>query len=600
MARKKGWIIFLLVLGFFMILGGMFILGIRTMLEDRPIVKDNTVLKLRLSGLVTEQFSRDAFGREFEDASLQMHDIHHALAMAKVDKRIRGLQLVVNEPDLGWAKAREIRQVLQDFKTSGKFVTAFMETCNERSYYIACVADEIYLQPHSFVEFNGLASEVPFLKRMFNKLGMEPQVETIGKYKNAGDVLKRESMTPAHREATLALLEDIYDEFVQTVCARRGLERVAFESLLNKGIYKAEDALKEKFVDQLKYETEVTDLLKEKIFAADSTNWKERSLNTLSVSRYARVPAEDVGLAKGSKIALIYAIGSIVSGDGGIDPLFGRSMGSNTIADLLRTAKNNSAVKAVVLRVDSPGGSAVASDVIWAEIEKVQQEKPVIVSMSDVAASGGYWISMGCDAIVAQPTTITGSIGVVGSIFDLSGTYDKLGINWETVKKCEHADNFTEKRPLTDEEWQLLKDHISAIYDTFLGKAAEGRRKTREEVDKVGQGRVWTGVRALQYGLIDSLGGLDAALAIAKKKAGLAADAPTQWIVYPQPKSFFDSLVEKLSVRLAKLWASKFEEWAVIQKLPAETKQALRQIAIMRQFRNGEALAVEPQVPIVR
>ncbi|MFQ5752774.1 MAG: signal peptide peptidase SppA [bacterium] len=599
MARRKGWIIFFIILGFFVFLGGMFILGIMAAFEDKPVVRKDTVLKLNLAGLVTEKFSRNAIAREFEGAHLQMHDIRKTLAMAKVDKRIRGVYLRLSGPNVGWAKAQEIKNILLNFKESGKFVTAFMEACDEKSYYMALAADEIYLQPHSYAEFNGFASETPFLKRMFKKIGMQPQVDNIGKYKSAGDILKRDSMSPAHREATEALLDDIYEEFVRSVCEKRALERATFESVMDRGIYQSQEALEQNLVDALKYESEVVEILKEKVYGSESTDSKDRTLHTISVERYAKVSPEEVGLRKGSKIALIYAIGGIVPGKSGYDPLNGRNMGAQSIVSMLRTVKNTQAIKAVVLRVDSPGGSALASDVIWAEIEKVQKKKPVIVSMSDVAASGGYWIAMGSDAIVAQPTTITGSIGVVGAIFDLSGTYDKLGIVWETVKKGKHADMLTDKRPLTEEEWQVFKKNTYDIYQTFVEKVAEGRGKTWDEIHEIAQGRVWTGKRALQYGLIDSLGGLDAALAIAKKKAKIAADAPSQWIVYPQPKGLFESLFEKLSVRAANLFADKFQEWTVIQNLPSETKSLLAQIAIRRRFRNGESLAIAPYIPIV-
>ncbi|MFQ5771253.1 MAG: signal peptide peptidase SppA [bacterium] len=599
MARRKGWIIFFIILGFFVFLGGMFILGIMAAFEDKPVVRKDTVLKLNLAGLVTEKFSRNAIAREFEGAHLQMHDIRKTLAMAKVDKRIRGVYLRISGPNVGWAKAQEIKNILLNFKESGKFVTAFMEACDEKSYYMALAADEIYLQPHSYAEFNGFASETPFLKRMFKKIGMQPQVDNIGKYKSAGDILKRDSMSPAHREATEALLDDIYEEFVRSVCEKRALERATFESVMDRGIYQSQEALEQNLVDALKYESEVVEILKEKVYGSESTDSKDRTLHTISVERYAKVSPEEVGLRKGSKIALIYAIGGIVPGKSGYDPLNGRNMGAQSIVSMLRTVKNTQAIKAVVLRVDSPGGSALASDVIWAEIEKVQKKKPVIVSMSDVAASGGYWIAMGSDAIVAQPTTITGSIGVVGAIFDLSGTYDKLGIVWETVKKGKHADMLTDKRPLTEEEWQVFKKNTYDIYQTFVEKVAEGRGKTWDEIHEIAQGRVWTGKRALQYGLIDSLGGLDAALAIAKKKAKIAADAPSQWIVYPQPKGLFESLFEKLSVRAANLFADKFQEWTVIQNLPSETKSLLAQIAIRRRFRNGESLAIAPYIPIV-
>ncbi|MFQ6113868.1 MAG: signal peptide peptidase SppA, partial [bacterium] len=494
----------------------------------------------------------------------------------------------------------EIKSALNKFKEDGKFIIAFMPFCDERSYYIALSADEIYLQPHSFAEFNGFASEIPFLKRSLNKLGVQAQVLSVGKYKSAGDIFKRDSMSPDHREETEAFLNDVHEEFVKSVSEKRGIERAKLEAALNKGIYQSEEALEMKLVDELTYETSVLDKIKEKIYGKVATDDQHRSLRTISVNRYARISPKEVGLGKGDKIALIYAIGTIVPGSNGHDPLFGRNMGSQSIVSMLQSVGKNKSIKAVVLRVDSPGGFGVASDEIWAEIEKVRKEKPVVVSMSDVAASGGYWISMGCDAIVAQPMTITGSIGVVSTLFDLSGTYDKLGIVWETVKKGEHADMPTDKRPLTEEEWETFEKLNRDFYDVFVRKAADGRGKTRDEIHEIAQGRVWTGERALQLGLVDSLGGLDAALAIAKRKAGLASDAPTRWVVYPQPKGLFESLLEKFSVRVLRLFAPNSQEWAMIQNLPVETYSLLRQIAVMRRLRNGEIMAIAPFVPEIK
>jgi len=594
MAKKRGWLIFFILFGVFVFFGLIFIFAIMTALEDRPIVRNDTVLQFNLSGLVTEHFPRDAFGKEFEGASLQMHDIRKALAMAKVDERIRGIYLRVSMPQIGWAKSQELRDLLFDFKESGKFVTAFMEFCNEKSYYIAIAADEIYLQPHSFAEFNGFASEIPFFKRMFNKVGAEPQVENIGKYKSAGDIYKRESMTPAHREVTQALLDDIFEEFTQAVIRQRGIDKEEFLAALNQGIYDSEGALALNLVDALSYETGVIDSLKKKVFGE---NREDQNLKVMSLPRYAKIPYSEVGLGDGSKVALIYAIGAIVSGSGGHDPLMGRNMGSRSIIRYLRSAKKNKSIKAVVIRVDSPGGSSIASDEIWSEINSVRKIKPVVISMSDVAASGGYWISMDADAIVAQPLTITGSIGVVLTLFDLSGTYDKLGIDWETVKKGAHADMLTDKRAMTDGEWQTFKKLTRDVYDVFVQKVADGRNKSWDEIDEIAQGRIWTGEEALTFGLVDSLGGLDIALKIAKDKAGIIRGAQTQWLVYPQPKGFLESVFDRLSIRAAGLLSRNFHDLALIKTLPPETKSILKRIAVMSRARAGEIMAVAPFIP---
>jgi protease-4 len=263
----------------------------------------------------------------------------------------------------------------------------------------------------------------------------------------------------------------------------------------------------------------------------------------------------------------------------------------------LRSAKKNKSIKAVVIRVDSPGGSSIASDEIWSEINSVRKTKPVVISMSDVAASGGYWISMDADAIVAQPLTITGSIGVVFTLFDLSGTYDKLGIDWETVKKGTHADMLTDKRAMTAEEWETFKKLTRDIYNVFVQKVADGRNKNWDEIDEIAQGRIWTGAAALNFGLVDSLGGLDVALKIAKEKAGIDLEAQTQWLVYPQPKGLVESVFDRLSIRVASLLARNNHDVALFKTLPPETKSILKRIAVMSRARGGEIMAVAPFIP---
>ena len=353
-------------------------------------------------------------------------------------------------------------------------------------------------------------------------------------------------------------------------------------------------------MDELKYETEVLDLIKEKIYGEGTAEDQTKNLRIISISKYAKIPPEEVGLGRGEKIALIYTIGQIVSGHNSYDPLMGRNMGSQSVVKMLKAANNDKRIKSVVLRVDSPGGSGVASDEMWAEIEKVRKNKPVVVSMSDVAASGGYWISMSCDAIVANSTTITGSIGVIGMVFDLSNAYNKLGIKWDTVKKGSHADMLTDKRPMTKEERLTFKKIVNDFYQTFIEKVAKGRGKTLEEVHEIAQGRVWTGVRAKKYGLVDSLGGLDVALSLAKMKAGLSEDTQTQWVIFPKPKGILESVLSRISTRLAKVSLSSSSEWSLIKTLPTDAKAALKEIAVMHRVRAGEVLAIAPYVPQIK
>ncbi|MFQ5651493.1 MAG: signal peptide peptidase SppA [bacterium] len=598
--KRTGWIIFFIVLGLFVLMGMVFLTAVGLLIDHKPVVKADSVLKLSLTGLVTEHYPHSAFGKEFEGASLQVHDIRKALEMAKSDKRIRGLYLKLAAPTLGWAKAREIRQILSGFKESGKFVTANMSFFDERSYYIALQADSIFVQPYAFSQLNGFAAEIPFMRRLFNKLGVEPQVENIGKYKSAGDVWKRKSMSPAHREATQAVLQEVLTQFVEAVCEQRGMERELLQEMLSPGIYQSNELVAAGLVDDLKQEPEVLAFLKQELYGMDFDEGRHKQLHFVDVAEYARLAPEEVGLGGSEKIALIYAIGVILPGTSGHDPLNGRTLGANSIARQLRSAGEDKEIRAIVLRIDSPGGSGQASDEIWSAIESVRQHKPVIVSMSDVAASGGYWIASNCDAIVSQPLTLTGSIGVVSALFDLSGTYDKLGIDWETVKTHAHADFPTSVRPLTQEEWNMFKKFSRDFYHYFVQKVADGRDKSWDDVHKVAQGRVWTGARAFQLGLVDSLGGLEVALGLAKERAGLDPEAKTQWVVYPQPKGFFQSLFETFNIRVAQLIADKKQEWALLRQMSPDARALLRQLAILNRVRRGEMMAIAPSVPDVR
>ena len=597
MKKRRGLRVFLIFVVFFLLVGFMFLFGLRSLLQNKPRVAANSVLQLTLTGLITEQFPRDAFSREFESASVQMEDIRKALAYAKIDDRIEGLYLKINSPDIGWAKAEEIRQRIETFKESGKFVIAHLTFYNEKAYYLALAADSIYAQPHAYAEFNGFAAEVWFLRNMFDKLGIRPEVENIGKYKSAGDMLKRKSMSPAHREATEALLAEFYDHFIDAVCTSRHLEKEAFKHLLESGIYQSEEAYSEHLFDGLAYETEIETRLLRKVY--DGEDFDKKKLNVITATRYARIPPGEVGLVGEEKMALVYAVGDIMPGGSGYDPVLGRHLGAGSIIKMLNAASDDASIKAIVLRVDSPGGSAVASDEMWAAIEKVRKNKPVVISMSDVAASGGYMIAMNCDAVVAQPLTITGSIGVVTALYDLSGTYKKLGINWETVKTSEHADMPTDKRPMNEKEWQQFRKMSQDFYHYFVQKTADARGKSWDEVNEFAQGRVWTGRQAMQHGLVDTLGGLGVAEAVARKLAGLDSNSQTHWVVYPQPKGFLQSLADKMGVAAARWSSSQQEEYGIWQQLPVEMRNIGHQLALLERMRSGSIMAVAPFIPVI-
>lgn len=597
--KRNRWIIVLAVLGFFVFTAFIFVTIIGLFLPDKPTVKQDTVLEIALTGLVTERYPRDAISRQLQGANVQLHDIRKALHMAQFDERIRGAYVRLSSPDFGWAKARAIKQSLQAFKSSGKFVTAYLNFVDERSYYVALAADTIFAQPYSFALINGFAAEVPFVKRMLNKLGVEPQVHNIGKYKSAGDVLKRESMSPAHREATETILADVHREFVDKVCEIRRIDRDTLEAVLQRGMFQTNESVAAGLVDDLKHESEVLDYIKTHVYGDKLDEPEQKQLNTLDIRQYARLSPADIGIGGGKKIALIYALGQIMPGSSGNHPINGRMLGADTFIHSVRAAVRDKSIEAIVMRIDSPGGSGQASDQIWAEIEEARKQKPVVASMGDVAASGGYWIAMNSDAIVAEPLTMTGSIGVVSALFDLSETYDKLGIDWETVKTHAHADMPTSKRALTDSEWQEFKQMNRQFYDYFVQKVADEREMSREQVEEIAQGRVWTGKRAAQLGLVDTLGGLDAARKVAMDKAGIAQEEKTQWVVFPKPKGLLESIFERLQSKVAKAWLHNDKDWQFLSELPPQMRALMHQASLFSRTRNGEVLALEPFVPDV-
>jgi len=600
MSGRKILLTLLIVVGLVMLTSTVFIWGVKSALESKPVIHDNSVLRVVLSGAITERESEDAFSREFEGANGQLHEIRKALRMAAVDERIRGVYLRLSGPELGWAKAQALFRLLTEFKRSGKFVTAFIDYCDEISYYIAMAADRIYAQPYAFAAMNGFAAQAPFVKNAFDKLGIRAEVVNIGKYKSAGDLYKRASMSAAQREALEALLADITQNFVDSVSAVRGIDAGEFRELLNQGIFQVDGLAGAGLIDELKYESEVLELIKAEVYGEDDKHVQGRPLNMVGVGNYARISPEEVGLGGREQIALIYAVGAIMPGQSGHAPLSGRTLGSQSIIRMLQAARDNRKVRAVVLRVDSPGGSGQASDAIWAAVESVRKKKPVVVSMSDVAASGGYWIAMQADAIVCEPLTITGSIGVVSTLFDLSGAYDKLGINWETVKTAPLADFPTDKRPLTSSEWQQFKQMNRDFYQVFVQKVADSRGKSWDDIHAVAQGRIWSGERALRYGLVDTLGGVETALALAKEKAGIDAQTKIRWRVYPAPKGLLQSAIERLGVRMARSWQSNQETALTLRSLPEAARTALRLIGVAGFLPKGDVLALATDLPVIR
>lgn len=521
--------------------------------DKGPDVKSNSVLYIKLDYNITERTPNNPFaGLGFlgfdSDKSVGLNDILASIKKAKSDSNIKGIFLDESYMMSGQATTEEIRNALIDFKKSGKFIVAYSEIYTQGFYYLASVADKVYLNPQGIIEFRGFSSDVTFLKGALDKLGIEAQIIKVGTYKSAVEPYFLTKMSDANRLQVTSYLGSMYNHFLTGISKNRGINKDSLFNYANSGrIQEPEDALKYKLVDGLKYKDEILSDLKKRT----STDQK-KDINSVSLAEYVKsAPNEDKDVKdddekksySSNRIAVIYASGEITGGDGDDN-----TIGSEKISKAIRKARTDDKVKAVVLRVNSPGGSSLASDVIWREVMLTKKVKPVIVSMGDVAASGGYYIACAADSIIAEPNTITGSIGIFAVLPNLQKFFnDKLGITFDGVKTGKYADLGDVSRPLTPEERAILQKSVNHGYDTFTKHVAEGRKKTQEYINSIGQGRVWTGEQALKIGLVDRLGNIDDAVASAAKKAKLKE---YQLVNYPEQKSIFSQLGQGFSASI--------------------------------------------------
>jgi protease-4 len=466
------------------------------------------------------------------DKNLGLNDILSNIKKAKTDSNIKGIFLDESYMLSGQATTEEIRNALIDFKKSGKFVIAYSEIYTQGFYYLASVADKVYINPKGLFEFRGFSSQITFLKGALDKLGIEAQVIKVGTYKSAVEPFILTKMSDANRRQVNSYLGSLYDFYLTGISNSRKISKDSlFDIANNLKIQFPEDALKYKLVDGLKYKDEVLDELRDRTGIS-----LKKDLHSVSLSDYANNNSDDDDGNKKeikNQIAIVYASGEINGGDGGDN-----SIGSETISKALRKVRLDDNVKAVVLRVNSPGGSSLASDVIWREVMLTKKVKPIIVSMGDLAASGGYYISCAADPIIAEPNTITGSIGIFAIIPNLQKLFnDKLGITFDGVKTGKYADLGDVSRPLSPEEKAILQNNVNRGYDEFTKAVAEGRHKTQAYINSIGQGRVWTGEQAVKNGLVDRLGNISDAITSAAKKANIKN---YNLVAYPEQKSFLN------------------------------------------------------------
>jgi protease-4 len=547
-------------------------------MSREPAVARNSTLVLQIGGDLQEMEPGGLFGSVFEGPPT-LRSVVDALRMAKVDDRVSSVVIRPSGTAALWGKVQEVRDAIQDFKSSKKPIIAFLEYGGEQEYYLASACDKVFLMPTASLDLTGIATYELFLRGTLDKIGAYPDALHIGEYKTASNTFTEYTYTPAHREMAESLNRDLYSQLIKGLADGRQKSEPEVRALLDHGPFLPEDAVRAGLVDDVAYEDELD----------DKVQLGAGQIRFLEHTQYRHVSPTSFGLNRGPRIAVIYAVGIISSGESNYDSPGGQVVGSDTIVRYLRKARADGSIRAIVLRIDSPGGSAIASDVIWREVQLTRAVKPVIASMSDVAASGGYYIAMPANAIVAEPATLTGSIGVVMVKFVIDGTMKKLGLNMDLVRDGRFADLYSPIRPFSPEERARVQEQMQATYDVFVEKAAAGRNRTPEQIDAVAQGRVWTGSQAKGIGLVDELGGLQRALALAKGHAKLPEDSEVELVIYPPRRSLFEVAANPFGAVEGATTLGAF--------LGVGERRALQSLtAPLRVFRRGEPLAIMPNV----
>ncbi len=504
----------------------------------QPPPTSNTLLHVKLNKEIADRGSKTKFvmGYAGPERTTGLNDILDNLKKAAQDDNISGIWLDLGDIPAGISTLDEIRDGLLEFKTSGKFIWAYSEGYSQKSYYLATAADKIYLNPQGSVDFKGLASEMVFLKGMLEKLDIRMQIIRHGKFKAATEPLFLDKMSPENRKQITELIGDIWDKMLTGIMETRKISKEKLNSLADSlKIQTADDALSLKFVDQLVYKDELIALMKKQMNIAE-----KKKVQLVTMDNYTTA-ADNRKISTGTdKIAVIYASGSIAGGEGN-----DQSIGSERISKAIRKAREDEKVKAIVFRINSGGGSALASDVIWREVDLARKVKPVVASFGDVAASGGYYIACAATKIMADPTSITGSIGVFGVIPNMEGLFNKkLGITFDWAMTNKNGDYIPVMKPLSPYQTSLIQRDVDHIYDVFTGKVAEGRNLKKAQVDSIGQGRIWSGADAKRIGLIDDFGGLTKAVELA---ASLAKTKDYRLISLPEQKEWFEELIDQIT-----------------------------------------------------
>ncbi|HUI58016.1 MAG TPA: signal peptide peptidase SppA [Bryobacteraceae bacterium] len=528
--------------------------------EKPPVIADNSVLMLRLQGEIPEKPPVELPALLGGDhPGLTVAGVWMTLRKAAVDSRIKAVVLEPEDIAAGWAKLEEMRADLERFRKSGKPVYAFLRTPGTREYYLATAAEKIYAGPSEPVYIKGLRAELMYFKKTLDKLGVSVEVEHAGRYKDFGDMFTRADMSPETRDVMNSLVDDLYGNLVARIAAARKKSPEEVRAIIDQGPFTAAQAQKAGLVDALKFEDEMWSELKDRLHGGEP--------HRLPVDEYLKVPPEDVGLQGKSRIALVVGEGDIVRGESSDDGANENNLTSYGFNKLLRRVRDDSTIKGVVVRIDSPGGEQVASDDMWREMNLLGKKKPLVISMSDVAASGGYDMAMTGDPVVAYPQTETGSIGVVFGKPNLHGLYDKLGITKDAIQRGKHADIQSDYTPLSPEEREILRQGIDESYRDFVTKVANARHRSFDQIEPLAQGRVWLGDQAKANGLVDELGGLDTAIELVKKKARIPAGEQVSVVMYPGRRNIIDVIFRRssddmLETKLAQVFGrAPFHAW---------------------------------------
>lgn len=544
--------IFFLVMGFLFLIAGL-------SSNNEVKIASNSVLKISLDQTIAEYSNDDPFAdlmAELQGSSspLSLVSIKAALKKAKTDDNIKGVYLEITDVPVGFAMLEEIHSALVDFKTSNKFIYAYSKYYGEKGYYLASTADKVYLYPQGALEMNGFFSQIPFFKKMLEKLDIEPRIYKVGTFKSAVEPFILEEMSEANREQTSVYLNSLYNTYLNNVAATntssgRKITAEELREISDKMLVReAGDAVTYKLINDTLYYDQVESKMKVALGLEeesdenndeDETKSNTKKISFISLPKYIKTLSKEREGDSDKRIAIIVGEGSIVDGQGGQGQI-----GGDAIAAAIRKARKDKKIKAIVLRINSGGGSALASDIMWREVMLAKKEKPVIASMSDVAASGGYYMAMACDTIVAHPNTITGSIGIFGMLFGIDKfAENQIGITFDGVKTAEFADlGYPTRQPSAAED-SIIQTSVNRGYIDFTTKAAQGRKMPVEKLREYAEGRVWTGVDAKERGLVDVLGSLDDAVAIAANSAGLGDDYQVRY--YPEPETFINQLLNQ-------------------------------------------------------